>query len=316
MTHIPGNTDQLAEEKWLSDFYRSQGVRAFTASAFFWRSEGLRLFSPIPCNSPISLSSQDLSYMWKQGALFVYYPSADNWPAIPGYVFVVEDKKYGFTSIKSGDRRHNIRRAFKHCTVENIPFELLLQNGAPLIQDTYGRQGRNCNNSVLEGWSKYFRAAASNPLFTAWGAFVSKELAAFKVEFTYNGGVQADAVLSRSDLLKYYPVNALLFVSTQQAIMRDGISYVSYGMCPVTGEPESLVSFKESMGFKKVDVNHRLAVNPLLKPVFSNCMSSVLKAIADRNYHRSAYARMVAGLISTLRRQDEHSDAGYGTPVS
>ena len=193
--------------------------------------------------------------------------------------------------------------------VENIPFELLLQNGAPLIQDTYGRQGRNCNNSVLERWRNYFIAAGSNPLFSAWGAFVSNELAAFKVEFTFRGGVHAEAVFSRNDLLKYYPVNALVFVSTQQAIARPGISHVSYGQRPVSGERESLVSFKESIGYKKVPMRQRLEVNPVVKPVFSYPLSSILRAIAERYRHRSDYARIVAGVISTLRGQIKLSDA-------
>lgn len=307
MTQIPVNIEHSVEEKFLSDFYDTLGVRTFTASDFLWRSAGLRLFTPVPMVRPISLSSQDLRYMWKQGALFVHFPSADKGPAFPGYIFIVEDKNYDFGSIKSGDRRHNIRRAFKHCTVESIPFELLLKNAEPLIRDTYYRQDRNCDDAVLEGWRNYFRAAASNPLFEAWGTFVSTELAAFKVEFTYHGAVQADMVFSRKDLLKYYPVNALLFVSTQQAIRREGISCVSYGMTPVTGEPENLISFKESMGFKKVDLNHRLEVNPLIKLAFSFPLNSLLKAVADRYYNRTAYARIISGIISKLRGEVKDS---------
>ena len=309
MTNIFGNTEESAEEKWLSDFYRSQGVRSFTAGGLFWYSIGLRRFTTVPCNRHISLSTHDLSSIWSQGALFVYFPSADNRPAFPGYIFVVEDKNYDLGSIKSGNRRHNIRRAFKHCTVERIPSELLVQKAEPLIQDTYCRHDRNWKNSVLEKWRNYFRAAGSNPLFEAWGAFVSNELAAFLVEFTFRGGVHQDVQLSRNDLLKYYPVNALVFVSTQQAIARPGISHVSYGQRPVSGERESLVSFKESIGYKKVPMRQRLEVNPVVKPVFSYPLSSILRAIAERYRHRSDYARIVAGLISTLRGQIKLSDA-------
>jgi hypothetical protein len=298
------------EDKCLSGFYKSLGVRAFTAAGFCWRSAGLRFFTPVPLVGPISLSPQDLRSMWNQGALFVHLPSEETKHSFPGYIFVVEDKNYDFGNIDSGNRRHNIRRAFKHCTVESIPFELLHEKAALLIQDTYYRQGRNYNSSVLEGWQNYFKAASSNPLFEAWGAFVSGELAAFKVEFTYHGAVQADMVFSRGDLLKYYPVNALLFVSTQIAIRRDNISSVSYGMCPVTGEPESLVNFKESMGFKKVLLRERLEINPLVQPAFQHPLSFVIKAIADRYYNRSEYARIVSGIISTLRGHTSHAGTG------
>ncbi|MEI8181125.1 MAG: hypothetical protein WCG29_00335 [Desulfomonile sp.] len=182
MTQVLLNTDESVEDKHLADFFRCQGVRCFAAGGFFWRSVGLRLFTPVPSVRPISLSSQDLRSMWKQGALFVHFSSGDNGNSFPGYSWLVEDKNYGFESIKSRNSRRVISRAFKHCTVENIPFQLLIENGAPLIQDTYHRQGRNCKDSVLERHRNYLRAAGSNPLFEAWGAFVFNELAAFKVE--------------------------------------------------------------------------------------------------------------------------------------
>ena len=310
MTQVLLNTDESVEDKHLADFFRCQGVRCFAAGGFFWCSVGLRLFTPVPLVQPIQLSTQDLRYMWNQNALFVHFPSEDIENSVPGYIFLVQDKNYDFGSIESGNRRHNIRRGLKHCTVENIPFQLLIENGAPLIQDTYHRQGRNYNDSVLERHRNYLRAAGSNPLFEAWGAFVSNELAAFKVSFTYRRTVQASMVFSRGDLLKHYPVNALLFVSTQMEIRRDHISCVSYGMCPVTGEPESLVNFKESMGFKKVLLRERLEINPLVRPAFRRPLSFVAKAIADRYYNRSEYARIVSGVLSTIRLQIEHSDEG------
>jgi hypothetical protein len=305
MTEIHTNIERSVEENLIANFYDTLCVKAFNAGGYLWRSAGLRLFTPVPMVRPISLSTQDLEHMWKQGAFFVHFPTTGECQGFPGYMFVMEDKNYDFGSIKSGDRRHNIRRGLKHCQVESIPFELLLEKAGPLILDTYYRQGRNCDKAVEEGWRDYFRLAATNPLFEAWAAFVSTELAAFKVEFTYHGVVQADMVFSRKDLLKYYPVNALLFFSTQQAIRRDGISSVSYGMTPVTGEPANLVSFKESMGFKKVDLNHRLEVNPLIKPAFSFPLNLALKAVADHYYHRSAYARIVSGLISRLLEQSK-----------
>jgi hypothetical protein len=303
MTQSGAGEERPSEEIYLSDFYNTLGVRTFTEADFLWRSAGLRLFTPVPMVRSISLSKEDLGRVWKRGAFFIHFPTADVGRGFPGYIFVMDDKEYGFGSIKSSDRRHNIRRGFKHCDVKSIPFEFLVDNADPLIRDTYYRQGRNCDDAVVEGWRNYFRAAAENPLFEAWAAFVDKKLAAFKVEFTYHGVVQADMVFSFKELLKYYPVNALLFFSTQQAIRRDEISCVSYGMTPVTGEPESLIGFKESMGFKKIEINHRIEVNPLLKLAFSFPLNSLLKLMADHYYNRSAYARIVSGVIAKLHEQ-------------
>ncbi len=308
MTQSGAGEERPSEEIYLSDFYDTLGVRTFTEADFLWRSAGLRLFTPVPMVRPISLSKEDLGRVWKQGAFFIHFPTADVGRGFPGYIFVMDDKEYGFGSIKSSDRRHNIRRGFKHCDVKSIPFEFLVQNADPLIRDTYQRQGRNCDDAVVEGWRNYFRAAAENPLFEAWAAFVDKKLAAFKVEFTYHGVVQADMVFSFKELLKYYPVNALLFFSTQQAIRRDEISCVSYGMTPVTGEPESLIGFKESMGFKKIPLKERLEVHPILKPVLGRYTSLIARDIANRYSDRSHNARLLVGIIDTLRGYNRHPD--------
>ena len=152
MINTSGNTEESAEEKLLSDFYRSLGIRSFTAGGVFWYSIGLRLYTPVPCNRYISLSTHDLSSIWSQGALFVFFPSADNRLAFPGYVYVVEDKNYGFTSIKSGDRRHNIRRAFKHCSVENIPFELLWSPRPQLEKLSIGKVAKLLQSSRIQSF--------------------------------------------------------------------------------------------------------------------------------------------------------------------
>ena len=93
---------------------------------------------------------------------------------------------------------------------------------------------------------------------------------------------------------------------------RAGISYVFYGERPVTDEREGLMRFKESMGYKKVPLKQRLEVNPIVRPAFSRPLSLATKAVADLFYHHSGYARIVSGVISTLRGQIELSDAGYG----
>ena len=294
------------EENYLSDFCQETGIKAFYRADIFWQSMGLRLFVPTPTNSPICLSLEDLSFMWKQGAWFVHYPVAIDLPGISSYAFVVQDKNYGFGSIKSSDRRHNIRRAFKHCSVERVSFELLKNEAAPLIADTYLRQGRYCGKDILAGWQSYFMVAATNPLFSAWGAFVKGVLAAVKVEFIFRNGVQVEALFSRTHLLKYYPMNALLFVSTQQSINMEGISYVSYGMRPVTGEKESLLSFKESMGFEKLAINERLELNPYIKPCFNSFLNSAAKRISEPLLERSEYARIISGIVLKLREQRKY----------
>jgi hypothetical protein len=305
---IPLITQNSNELRFLSDFCRARGARFFVVAGLFWMSRGLRLFSPWPASQPISLSQQDLRNVWKQGVLFLHYTISNGNPFFPGYDLIVDDKSYGFENITSSKRRHNIRWALKHCRVERITFESLVKSGGSLIADTHRRQGRDFNEAVLEMWKNYFRLAESNPLFEAWGAFVSDQLAASHVCITVGDGVYIEMTFSSTDLLKFHPVDALCFVSTQQAIGREGVTHVSYGRRPITGEAEGLVNFKESMGFRKVLVKERVEVNPILKPALCGPFSFWIHDIANRYSDRSMYARIMAGVTSTLSRQVRHSE--------
>jgi len=303
MNSMPEIRQDSVDEKHLSDFCRARGVRFFRVGGLFWMSRGLRFFSPWPASKPISLSPQDLRFMWGQKALFLHYVSAEDKPYFPGYDLVVDDKNYDFRSITSSKRRHNIRWALKHCTVERVQFNLLAQEAGPLMEDTHRRQDRTFNESVLKMWINYFKIAESNPLFEAWASFVGNQLAAVCVVVTVGGGTYIEMTFSRTELLKYHPVDALAFVATQEFIARQGITHVSYGRRPITGEPEGLVNFKESMGFRKVPVRERIEIHPALKPALWGPLSSAARFVAKICSNRSMYARIITGVLDTYRGQ-------------
>ena len=291
------------EDSYLAEFCEKIGMRYFFGSGCLWQSMGLRLFVPTPNCFPVSLSSDHLESMWNEGAYFVQRIAPEPETGFPSYAFIVDDKNYDFQSITSCDRRHNIRRAFKHCTVQQVSFESILNEAPRLISDTYGRQCRNCGDSVVTGWIDYIKAASSNPLFSAWGTFVGKELAAIKIEFKYRGGMHPEALFSRSDLLKYYTMNALLFESTRETMRRDDISYISHGMRPVTGEKTSLVNFKESMGFRKLAVKERLEANPRIRLALNRFVCQIGTYLPDSFCEESEYFRLARGIFTSLSQQ-------------
>lgn len=300
---VSGTAQDLTDEKHLSDFCRARGARFFIVRGCFWMSRGLRFFSPWPASKPIVLSLDDLQFMWGQKALFLHYVSAEDKPFFPGYDLVVDEKNYGFGNIMSSKRRHNIRWALKHCSVQRVSFDLLVQDGGVLIEDTHLRQNRVFSRSVLEMWKNYFRLAESNPLFEAWASFVCDQLAAVCVVVTVGAGAYIEMTFSRTELLKYHPVDALAFVATRQAILKDGVTHVSYGKRPITGETDGLLSFKESMGFKKIPLKERIEIHPALKPALWGPQSSAARFIAKICSNRSMYARIITGVLDTYRGQ-------------
>jgi len=293
----------FTEEKHLSAFCRSSGARFFIVRNTFWMSRGLRFFSPWPSSKPIALSLEDLQFMWSQKALFVHYVSSEDKTFFPGYDLVVKEKNYDFDSIHSSKRRHNIRWALKHCSVERVSFDILVRDAGPLIEDTHRRQDRVFNESVMEMWKNYFRLAELNPLFEAWASFVSGQLAAACVLIIVGDGAYIEMTFSRTRLLKYHPVDALAFVVTRQSILRERVDFVSYGKRPIIGETDSLVSFKESMGFQKVFVKERIEAHPFLKPLMRAPLKSVAHFLAKMASNRSMYARIIDGVLDTYRGQ-------------
>ena len=302
------DVEQPPEIKHLADFCLAIGSRFFVIGGLFWMSRGMRLFSPWPSSRPISLSQNDLRYIWKQGALFIHYASSDDKPFFLGYDLVVDDKKYDLESIRSSKRRRNISSALRSCSVEPVSFESLVKSSQPLIEDTHSRQGRAFNPAVLEMWKNYFRSAGSNPLFEAYGAFVSNQLAAFHVCVSVSGGVYIEMTFSRTEFLKYHPVDALCFAFTKKAMARDYVNHVSYGTRPITGEAKGLVNFKESMGFRKIPLKERVEVTNILKPVLCGPLTPVVRTIANRYSDRSMYARIVTGVMDTLHGYVAHSN--------
>ena len=116
------------------------------ANGMFWLSRGIRFFSPWPSYKPISLSSADRGYLWRQGAFFAHYVCSDDQSFFPGYDLIVDDRTTIFGNILSPKRRHNIRWALKHCSVERISFESLVAVGRRLIEDTHKHQERSATN--------------------------------------------------------------------------------------------------------------------------------------------------------------------------
>jgi len=260
------------------------------------------MFVPLPCNGPISVSSEEKKRLWKVGALFLRYPAADDSLGYPSYIHMVDDKNYDLQTLTS-HQRQNTRRGLRNCKVESIPIDVILREGPPLIEDTYDRHGRRCTEQTLRRWRNFFLAARDNPLFQAWEARVGTQLAACALGFTYRDVFYLYCLFNRRDLLKHNPMNALLFTLTRETIKKEGISAVSYGIRAIFGDKPSLNRFKESVGYRKVLICERIEVNPLIKPVFDFGLARVIRAVATRYFDRSQRAKRIHGIISTYLEQ-------------
>ena len=292
------------DDNALRGFYESLGGKVITQGGILWHSIGLRLYVPLPCKGPITIPSKDMKALWRQGALFLRYPTLDpNLRAYPSYIHLVDDKNYDMDGLSNSQRR-NIRRALRKCYVEKIPIDYVLKKGLSLIEQTHIRQRRIVNRDTFIAWERYLAAASKNPLFEAYGAFVGRELAAFIERFAYRGGSYGEGLFSGTDFLKYEVMNALMFISTRDTIRRSDIDHVSYGMRAIFGDSETLNRFKESMGYKRVSVGERIEVAPWLRPAFDHGLSKLIRYVGKRYYYRLPAANGIRAMISIYAHQD------------
>lgn len=296
-----GSSDYDFQEEHLTNFFHEIGCRVIRLKSGLWHSNGARIFQPLEMKGPIEISPLERKQLWDGASLFLRYPAPIDDHGIPSYIHLVDDKNYDLDSL-NGNQRKETRRSLRHCSVERIEISYLIEKGMDLVVDTYARQGRHLDEWGLNWWKKNFEVSERNPLFEAWGAFVGKELGAFRIDFTYRGGFYGDVLFNRQELLKYQVMNALMFVSTREVIKRPEIEYVSYGIRATFGDTPSLNRFKESMGYRKIDIVEKIEIAPKIRPLFrGGHICRLGKLILGKYCQESDRAKRVCAILEDIR---------------
>ncbi len=294
--------DNTSEDDQLADFFRRIGGRVVLLKSGLWTSRGCRLFEPVLLRAPVELSAHDRSSLWAGGSMFLRYTVSSDQIGRPSYIHLVEDKNYDLDSLL-GNKRRETRRSLKFCHVERIPISYVIKHGLDLVSDTYLRQKRYIDERVLACWKKYFEASAENPLFEAWGAFVGEQLGAFRVNFTYRGGFYGEAIFNRQDLLKYQVMSALMFVSTREVIRRQEIDHVSYGIRPMFNDMPALDRFKESIGYKKIEVLEKIECATWLRFFCSDVTCKLGCKVLEKYCDKSDKAKRIYSVFRDITHQ-------------
>ena len=298
---VPGSKVFSSEEENITTFFNELGCRVIQLEGGIWHSNGARIFQPLLMKGPIEVSTSDKKLLWDEGSLFLRYPAAVDDIGIPSYIYLVDDKNYDLDSLH-GNQRKETRRSLRKCKVERIEIDYLIKNGLDLISDTYARQGRNLDEWGLNWWKRNFELSAKNPLFEAWGAFVGKELGAFRIDFTYRGGFYGDVLFNRTSLLKYQVMNALMFVSTREVIRRPEIDHVSYGIRATFGDTLSLNRFKESIGYRRIDIVEKIEIATIIRPFFkTDHIARLGQSVLGRYCEKSDKVKRICAILGDIR---------------
>ena len=287
----------------LEDFLRGMGSRVIRLKTGLWESMGSRVFQPVKINGPMELSESEIKQLWDHGSFFLRYPVRTDSMGVPSFIHLLDDKDYDLDKVPSSQRRRDIRRSFKLCCVEQVSIKDILKSGLDLIPDTMLRQGRPWEPWVTQWWKKYFELASENPLFEAWAAFEGNRLGAYRIDLIYRGGCLAQVIFNRAESLRMKVMDAMTFVSTKEVIKRPEIEFILLGIRGRFADVPTLDRFKESMGFKRLEIKERVEASPKFRLMFrSDSVCWIIGSLLK--YYKKSYSTDALGwAIKSLQDQ-------------
>jgi hypothetical protein len=179
-------------------------------------------------------------------------------------MYVCSDRNYDLASL-SQNVRSRVRRGLARCRIEQISFEYLAANGHPLTEETTLRQKGKMPETTSKEWRQFCDNANRVPDFEAWGAFVGDRLATFIVAMLVEDCYYIHLQKSASDLLKFYPNNALLFTVMKTKLACPEVGFISHGP-KALAVGKGLEYYKTSMGFEIQPCTEHVVFNPLIRP--------------------------------------------------
>jgi hypothetical protein len=105
-------------------------------------------------------------------------------------------------------------------------------------------------------------------------------------------------------------MNALMFVSTREVIRRPEIDHVSYGLRAIFADIPTLNRFKESMGYKRVDVVERIETNPKIRSLCeSTFLCSLTQGALGKYARKSDKAKRICAIMDMISKQGKLQSA-------
>jgi hypothetical protein len=259
-----------------AEWFRRQGYRVVQTKSSYWVEFGPRVYQAFPYHWVIKPEQVELNMlMYTQKALGLRYSTSLDFPeGCISYHAVYENSNYNLDKLGKWTRK-NVQRGLKNCKVEPITFDYLAEYGYILQVDTLKRQGRKIELEKST-WNTLCISAKELPGFTAWGAFVNKQLAASVITFEIEDyGYMLYQQCNRRFLADHVN-NALAFVVSQALIHDKGLKSILYGLHSLDA-PSSVDEFKFRMGYIARPVRQRIVFHPIVAPIFNRLTHTVIK---------------------------------------
>jgi hypothetical protein len=276
----------------MAEFLERLGHRVVATPSAWWYDARARFYLSFPHHRLISPGADELSAVFRRLPVGVRYFAPAEGDAAPSYALVCDDPGYDLATL-SANTRSKTRRGLARCTVERLEPSWVAAHGREVNDDTL----RRIRLRDPYPWDRYWAAVAAAPCVEVWGALVDGRLASYLV------GIRADRCCellvsrSSSDMLRFYPNNALLYTVVRDLLSRADVDQVFFGVESLE-DYDGIDTFKLSMGFTKRRIRQRVTLHPLLRPILQNPLARrALAALAERRPQDDRW-RKLRGIVA------------------
>lgn len=264
-----------------SEWLCRQGHKVIRSKSCYWYDQGPRVYQALPYHTIIQPSDAELKELLiahKAIGLRYSTPLFAQSGSV-SYHAVYGDSSYDLDKLGKWARK-NVRRGLKNCSVENISFDRLANDGWILQLDTLDRQGRRLK-IARDAWRLRCESAADLPGFEAWGALVGQQLAASVITFVMGDCCYMLYQQCNRSYLSYHVNNALSYTVTKTMIARPEIKRILYGLHSLDA-PQSVDEFKFRMGYTAQPIRQRVVFHPLFAPIFNKYSHTLMRKVLDK----------------------------------
>jgi hypothetical protein len=290
----------------LAKFFSAIGNRVIETESCYWYNSEPFLYKSLPVHRFVDPSPAEIAQVLIKGPAFALrYPKTPDHPGPRGGMYVCSNRNYDIDALTSQNVRSRTRRGLARCRIEQIEFSYLAKHGHALTAETTLRQMGKMPSTTEAEWHRFCDSASRSPDFEAWGAFVGDRLATFIVGMLVEDCYYIHLQKSASDLLKYYPNNALLFTVMKTKLASPKVAYISHGP-KALAVGKGLDYYKTSMGFEMQPFTDHVVFNPLVKPFLMWKGDAVVNKLVQR-YPDNLFWQRASRALRVARGEDPQS---------
>jgi hypothetical protein len=285
-----------------AEFFASIGNRIIQTESCYWYNPEPFLFRSLPVHRYVTPSSSEIAKVLLRGpALALRYPKPPDANGPHGSMYVCYDRNYDFASL-SQNVRSRTRRGLARCRIDQIDFGYLADHGYALTAETTLRQMGTTPSTTEAQWHQFCANAGRIPGFEAWGAFVEDRLATYIVAMLVEDCYYVHLQKSVTDLLKYYPNNALLFTVMKTKLACPEVRFISHGP-KALAVGKGLEYYKTSMGFVLEPFTEQVVFNPLIKAILMWKGDAIVNRLV-RRYPDSLFWQRASRALRVARGEE------------